>query len=154
MRWIDAVHAPVLEDERSAQIVCEDLDATAAPNTPPVTGYAANLAALGVDGTGVTIAICDTGIDTNDPTTMHADLAGRLAFVVDAGGAAVVGADTDGHGTHVAGIAAGNGASGDVDPQGFLLGQGVAPGADVGLVVLGGTVQRACSSRRVRAATS
>ena len=55
-------------------------------------------------------------------------------------GAAVVGADTDGHGTHVAGIAAGNGDSGDVDPQGFLLGQGVAPGADVGLVELGGTV--------------
>ena len=80
VRWIDAVHAPVLEDERSSQIVMEDLDATAAPNTLPNTGYAANLTALGVDGAGVTIAVCDTGIDTNDPTTVHADLAGRLAF--------------------------------------------------------------------------
>ena len=140
VRWIDAVHAPVLEDERSSQTVMEDLDATAAPNTLPNLGYAANLTALGVDGAGVTIAVCDTGIDTNDPTTVHADLAGRLAFVVDSGGAAVVGADTSGHGTHVAGIAAGDGASGDVDPQGFLLGQGVAPGADVGLIELGGTV--------------
>jgi subtilisin family serine protease len=140
VRWIDAVHAPLLEDERSSQIVMEDLDATAAPNTLPNTGYAANLTALGVDGTGVTIAVCDTGIDTNDPMTVHADLAGRLAFVVDVAGAAVVGADTDGHGTHVAGIAAGNGSSGDADPQGFLLGQGVAPGADVGLIELGGTV--------------
>jgi subtilisin family serine protease len=140
VRWIDAVHAPVLEDERSSQIVYEDLDATAAPNTLPNTGYAANLTALGVDGTGVTIAVCDTGIDTNNPMTVHADLAGRLAFLVDSGGAAVVDADTDGHGTHVAGIAAGDGDSGDVDPQGFLLGQGVAPGADVGLIELGGTI--------------
>jgi subtilisin family serine protease len=140
VRWIDAVHAPVLEDERSSQIVMEDLNATAAPNTLPNTGYAANLTALGVDGAGVTIAVCDTGIDTNDPTTVHADLAGRLTFVVDSAGAAVVGADTDGHGTHVAGIAAGDGGSGDVDPQGFLLGQGVAPGADVGLIRLNGTV--------------
>jgi subtilisin family serine protease/Mg-chelatase subunit ChlD len=140
VRWIDAVHAPELEDERSSQIVMEDLDAAAPPNTLPNTGYSANLTALGVDGTGVTIAVCDTGIDTNDPTTVHADLAGRLAFIVDSGGAAVVGADTDGHGTHVAGIAAGNGNSGDVDPQGFLLGQGVAPGADAGLIQLGGTV--------------
>ena len=140
VRWIDTVHKPVLEDERSSQIVMEDLNATAAPNTLPNTGYTANLTALGVDGTGVTIAVCDTGIDTNDPATVHADLAGRLAFVVDSAGAAVVGADIDGHGTHVAGIAAGDGDSGDVDPQGFLLGQGVAPGADVGLIELGGTV--------------
>ncbi|HVM06405.1 MAG TPA: S8 family serine peptidase [Acidimicrobiales bacterium] len=140
VRWIDAVHAPVLEDERSSQIVMEDLDAAAAPNTLPNTGYAANLTALGVNGNGVTVAVCDTGIDTNDPMTVHADLAGRLAFVVDSAGAAVVGADTDGHGTHVAGIVAGDGDSSDVDPQGFLLGQGVAPSADVGLIALGGTV--------------
>ncbi|MEV4512327.1 S8 family serine peptidase [Dactylosporangium sp. NPDC049525] len=140
VRWIDAVHAPALEDERSSQIVFEDLDATAPPSTLPNTGYAANLTGLGVDGTGVTIAVCDTGIDTNNPMTVHADLAGRLAFVVDSAGAAVAGADTDGHGTHVTGIAAGDGGSGAVDPQGFLLGQGVAPGATVGLVELGGTV--------------
>ncbi|MBF0687330.1 MAG: S8 family serine peptidase [Cellulomonas sp.] len=140
VRWIDAVHTPVLEDERSSQIVMEDLDATAPPTTLPNTGYGANLAALGVDGSGVTIAVCDTGIDTNDPATVHPDLAGRLGFVVDSAGAAVVGADTDGHGTHVAGIAAGDGGSGAADPQGFLLGQGVAPGATVGLVELGGTV--------------
>jgi subtilisin family serine protease/Mg-chelatase subunit ChlD len=140
VRWIDAVHAPVVEDERSSQIVYEDLNGAAAPNTLPNTGYAANLTALGVDGTGVTIAVCDTGIDTNDTTTMHDDLAGRVAFLVDSAGAAVVGADTDGHGTHVAGIAAGDGDSGDADPQGFLLGMGVAPGADVGLIELGGSV--------------
>lgn len=140
VRWIDAVHTRVLEDERSAQIVMEDLDGTAAPNTLPNTGYAANLTALGVDGAGVTIVVCDTGIDTNNSATVHADLSGRLAFAVNSAGTAVVGADTDGHGTHVAGIAGGNGASGAIDPQGFLLGQGVAPGADVGLVSSSGTV--------------
>ncbi len=142
VRWIDAVRAPVLEDERSAQIVFEDLNGVAAPNTAPNVGYAANLTALGADGTGVTIAICDTGVDTNDGATVHDDLAGRLAFAVNATGGAIAGADTDGHGTHVAGIAGGNGASGDTDPQGFLLGQGVATGATIGGVFFNGTVQQ------------
>ena len=140
VRWLDAVHTRVLEDERGAQIVFEDFDGVAAPNTGPVTGYAANLAALGVDGTGVTIAICDTGVSTNDAVTMHADLAGRFAFAVDDQGNPLAAADADGHGTHVAGIAAGNGASGDTDPEGFVLGQGVASGAQVGAVSLGGAV--------------
>lgn len=82
----------------------------------------------------MTIAICDTSVDTNDPATIHADLAGRFAFSVDGAGNPVTGADTDGHGTHVAGIASGSGASGNTDPQGFLLGQGVATGATIGSV--------------------
>ena len=149
VRWIDAVRRPIPEDERSAQILYEALDGAAPPNTGPVVGYAANLAALGINGNGVTIAICDTGIDTNDPATMHADLAGRLAFALQADGSAAAGADTDGHGTHVAGIAAGNGASGDIDPQGFLLGLGVAPGAQIGSVRYNGTIlQRIQTSAR------
>jgi len=142
VRWIDAVHAPITEDERSAQILFEDLNGAAAPNTAPVVGYAANLAALGADGTGVTIAICDTGVDTNNAATMHADLAGRFAFAFNGDGSAIAGADPDGHGTHVAGIAAGNGATGDMDPQGFALGMGVATGAQVGTVVSNGTRQQ------------
>lgn len=135
VRWVDAVHTPLPEDERSAQIVFEDLDGAAAPNTAPNLGYAANLTALGADGSGVTIAIRDTGVSTNDPATVHDDLAGRLAFAVTGTGGAPAGEDTDGHGTHVAGIAAGDGASGATDPQGFSLGAGVAPGAMVGSVV-------------------
>ena len=37
--------------------------------------------------------------------------------------------DGHGHGTHVAGIVAGNGATGETDENGFLFGLGVAPGA-------------------------
>ncbi len=142
VRWVDAVRAPVPEDERSAQITFEDLDGAAPPTTAPNVGYAANLGTIGADGTGVTIAICDTGVDTNNPATVHADLAGRLAFAVTGPGGALVGGDTDGHGTHVAGIAAGNGASGDTDPQGFLLGVGMAPQAMVGSVLANGTRQQ------------
>lgn len=73
----------------------------------------------GYDGTGVRIAVVDTGIDDR-----HPDLAGRVV-------AAEVFSDADspidvfGHGTHVASIAAGNGAASD--------GQftGVAYGADL-----------------------
>lgn len=142
VRWVDAVRTPVPEDERSAQIAFEDLDGAAPPSTAPNVGYAANLATIGADGTGVTIAICDTGVDTNDPATVHADLAGRLAFAVTGPGGALVGGDTDGHGTHVAGIAAGNGASGATDPQGFALGLGMAPQALVGSVLANGTRQQ------------
>lgn len=143
VRWVDVVRTPLLEDERTAQIVYEDLDGTAPPGTAPVVGYQANLTALGVDGTGVTVAVCDTGVDTNVAGTVHGDLAGRLAFAVNAStGAAPAGADTNGHGTHVAGIVAGDGGAGGTDPGGFALGVGVAPGAQVGGVVFNGTRQQ------------
>jgi subtilisin family serine protease len=133
VRWVELQGPDVLYDERSSQIVAEALNNAAPPNTGPVTGYQANLTSLGLSGAGVTIGIVDTGVDTHNNATMHADLAGRLAFFVDASGGGTT-VDMNGHGTHVAGIAAGNAATGDADPQGFLLGQGVAPGAQFGSV--------------------
>jgi hypothetical protein len=142
VRWIDIVRAPVFEDERSSQIAYEDLDGTAAPNTGVNNGYAANLTGLGINGNGVTVAVCDTGIDTNTAATVHADLNGRLAFAVTGSGSALGGTDTDGHGTHVAGIVAGNGATGNTDPGGFVLGQGTAPAARVGSLLANGSRQQ------------
>jgi subtilisin family serine protease/Mg-chelatase subunit ChlD len=133
VRWIDFQPESVLYDERSCQIVYEDLDANAPPNTGPNIGYNANLTALGLSGAGTTIATCDSGIDTHNNATMQADLAGRLAFFADQTGGAIL-VDRNGHGTHVAGIAVGNAASGDTDPQGFALGQGVAPAANFGSI--------------------
>lgn len=133
VRWLEYQGPDILFDERSCQIVAENLDGVAAPNTAPVLGYQANLSALGLSGAGVTVGIVDSGVDTHSNATMHPDLAGRMAFFVDASGGNTT-VDTNGHGTHVAGIAVGNSTTGNTDPQGFLLGQGVAPNAQFGSV--------------------
>jgi Mg-chelatase subunit ChlD len=136
VRWIDFQPPDYqLEDERSAQIVAGNLDAAAPPATLPVTGYAGALTTLGFNGNGVTVAINDSGVDTNTAATPHADLAGRFAFGPAGPGAG----DTNGHGTHVAGIAVGNGGTGDADTGGFVLGQGMAPGARFGVITSTGT---------------
>jgi subtilisin family serine protease len=56
----------------------------------------------GYTGAGVGVAVLDTGIDPE-----HADFAGRIAGMADFTGEGVV--DLNGHGTHVAGIACGDG---------------------------------------------
>lgn len=132
VRWLEyASPEPGLDGERETQIVAENLDNAAAPNTAPVVGYQAWLTGLGLSGAGATVAICDTGVDAgpNNNATGHLDLRGRQAAFVDytAGGNIT---DTDGHGTHVAGIAIGNAATGQTEavaPNNFLWGQGMAP---------------------------
>ncbi|MFI1093817.1 S8 family serine peptidase [Streptomyces sp. NPDC020917] len=86
--------------------------------TVPLTGAGA-AHALGLDGTGVKVAILDTGVDTG-----HPDLAGRVldsrSFV---NGETIE--DLNGHGTHTASTLAGTGAA----SQGRYA--GMAPGADL-----------------------
>lgn len=81
-------------------------------------GYAGWLAAAGVNGTGVAVAVVDEGIDEG-----HPDLQGST---VPCAGATCTAAGSR-HGTHVAGIVSGSGASGVTDEGGFLRGLGVAP---------------------------
>ncbi|HET9929996.1 MAG TPA: S8 family serine peptidase [Polyangiaceae bacterium] len=77
----------------------------------------------GLSGRGEIIAICDTGLDTGDAATIHADFKGRIVAIKSypvsdefRGDAANVGADDgpadfdSGHGTHVAGSVLGDGA--------------------------------------------
>ncbi len=116
---------PVLDDEMSDQIVAGNH-----PGGVPVTGYPAHLASLGVDGTGVIWAISDTGVDWD-----HPDLASHIVggFTPATGANCTIpgqpGSDcpTGGHGTHVAGIVAGDATAGFADASGFLYGLGMAP---------------------------
>ncbi|MPZ27498.1 MAG: S8 family serine peptidase [Micromonosporaceae bacterium] len=84
----------------------------------PMVGAPAAWAA-GYDGTGMTVAVLDSGIDAE-----HPDLAGKVVatenFTDDPDAS-----DTFGHGTHVAGIVAGTGAA----SGGSYV--GMAPGAEL-----------------------
>ncbi len=116
---------PVLDDEMSDQIVAGNHS-----GGTPVTGYAAHLASLGVDGTGVIWAISDTGVDWD-----HPDLASHIVggFTPATGANCTIpgqpGSDcpSGGHGTHVAGIVVGDATAGFADGAGFLYGLGMAP---------------------------
>ncbi|HEV8543720.1 MAG TPA: S8 family serine peptidase, partial [Verrucomicrobiae bacterium] len=82
---------------------------------------------LGFDGKGVTVAVADSGLDAGEEP-LHPDITGRVDAFLHYGSLTDA-ADEHGHGTHVAGIIAGNGASGETDESGFLYGLGVAPKA-------------------------
>lgn len=67
---------------------------------------------LGLTGAGQTIAVCDTGLDTGNTGTLHRDFTNRVTGFGWNNGSYSAGnswADTDSHGTHVAGSVLGNG---------------------------------------------
>ena len=92
----------------------------AADNTA-FPGYLAWLDALGFSGDGVIIANVDSGLDQD-----HPDLVNRI---LPCTGSTCGGDAQSNHGTHTAGIMAGDGSSGIDDSRGFLRGLGMAPGA-------------------------
>jgi len=119
--WIEPAPKRKLFDEFASKIVGGDDGALA---TRTVTQQ------LGFDGTGVTVCVADTGLDTGDTNTMHPDLFGRVVGFQHYGNNITDGSDGYGHGTHCAGIVAGNAATGETDPDdGGLYGLGIAPGA-------------------------
>lgn len=121
-----------LDDEQANQILAPNF---ATPTTLQL-GYAGFLSnELGVTGQGVTWSVVDTGSDAS-----HPDLAPAWAGGVTQGcslGNDGQGDDASGggHGTHVAGAVLGRGVgdgpgpAAEADANGFLYGQGVAPGA-------------------------
>ena len=96
------------------------------PGQTLTPGYQAWLDQVGLDGSGVVAAVVDGGIRQT-----HQDLAGRfLPCISGANQPSSCSSANDDHGTHVAGAIAGTAASG-VPRNGFLSGQGVAPGAQL-----------------------
>lgn len=77
--------------------------------------------AFGVDGTGLAVAVLDTGLRTS-----HVDFAGRVVsqrnFTTDNGGDPENAADGDGHGTNVGGIIVAG-----ADHTGIAPGAGIVP---------------------------
>jgi serine protease AprX len=113
-----------------AAVSVQSTTVSTGPHTPSdaflqETG-ATQLAAAGDTGQGVTVAVLDTGID-NLP-----DFAGRLIGGVDLTNANNPYADSDGHGTFVAGLIAGDGASSGGQYS------GEAPGANLVSVKVAG----------------
>lgn len=121
-----------LDDEVACQITAGNYTASNYTSGVPfsVPSYSYWLNDMGFDGSGSIVAVIDTGCDTNNPATVHADLQGRILSVAT-GYPFVPPTDTNGHGTHVAGIIAGTADLGVVDDNGFLYGQGVAPGCSL-----------------------
>ena len=117
--WIEPGPRFKLVDETAAKIVAGD--------GGPGQTFAQ---ALGFDGRGVTVAVPDSGLHNGDTASMHPDLFARVAAFFHYG-TLTDASDEHSHGTHVAGIIAGNGATGEVDEFGELYGLGVAPQARI-----------------------
>ena len=108
------------EDEGATQILAGSVE-----DGVPVPGYEPFLDGLGIDGEGVTLSVVDDGLDAN-----HPELTGRVTKIAPN---ELTDAPAQGHGTHVAGIIGGIGATigplGRIeDSRGLLYGIGVAPG--------------------------
>lgn len=112
----------MLSQARSNRTIRLDGRVQALASLDPTTGVgqtgAERIWERGLTGSGVTVAVLDTGIDGD-----HADLVGQVLEARDFTGEGVD--DRDGHGTHVASTVAGTGAASDGARA------GMAPDADL-----------------------
>jgi len=117
--WVEPAPKIKMFDETASKIIGGDSG-----------GHATLVQSLGYDGRGVVVGVADSGLHEGDPDLMHPDLLGRVDALMFYGQLTDA-SDEHGHGTHVAGIIGGNGATGELDDYGALWGLGVAPGAHI-----------------------
>ncbi|MCX6926517.1 MAG: S8 family serine peptidase, partial [Verrucomicrobia bacterium] len=121
--WIERAPRRKLVDEAAAKLVGGDDGAIATPTLTQQSGF---------DGSGVTVCVADTGLDSGNTNTMHPDLLGRVTGFQWYGDNISNGSDGYGHGTHCAGIVAGNAGTHETDPDtGAFYGLGVASHANL-----------------------
>ena len=119
--WMEPGPQIKLFDEIAAEIVAGEGDPS---------GHGTFTQDFDFDGRGVTVAVADSGLHTGDTNTMHPDLFGRVNALFYYGNLENA-SDEHSHGTHVAGIVAGNGATGEEDEIQTRYGVGVASGASI-----------------------
>ena len=119
---LDALTQGQLYDERSNMNMVGEM-----------TGdYQAWLADTGYDGSGVTVAVIDSGVDWDHPE-LNVVSGNHYGNNSEPGEPGSENGST--HGTHVAGIVAGTGSTGAADADGYLYGLGVAPGATIHTII-------------------
>ncbi len=115
--WIEPAPHRKLIDEAASKLVGGDDGQVATPTVTEQRGFG---------GQGVIVCVADTGLDTGDTNTIHPDVRGRVTGFLPYP-PLTDGSDGYGHGTHCAGIVAGNAATGETDPNsGQWYGLGVA----------------------------
>ncbi|MEF8874574.1 MAG: S8 family serine peptidase [Candidatus Thermoplasmatota archaeon] len=136
--WINNYEPPTLNDEIGTQInggyFYRDNTSASPYRGPGDHGSHANQ--LGYTGSGITIQVADTGLgDGSTPDAGHNDYTGRVAGGSDLGSTVDGWDDQYGHGTHCAGLAAGDTYNGNgITYAGwadFYVSQGSAPDSEL-----------------------
>ena len=107
------------------------VDGGSLATTYPKTVGADKLWAAGITGKGVGVAVIDSGISGDMPDFKNADGSSRITANVIANPGATRPGDDVGHGTHVAGIIAGNSFNRDAGDPAHGAYVGIAPEADL-----------------------
>ncbi|HXF38384.1 MAG TPA: S8 family serine peptidase, partial [Blastocatellia bacterium] len=136
--FIGPAFQPRLNDERSAQIAAGNL--TADRTQPSGPGYLDWLASKGLTGqSDFVIDFTDSGLDRGSalPSKLHPDFLdaaqqSRVSYIFNYANDGRID-DLPGHGTLVASVAAGRGASNRKDEPGYMYGLGVDPDARLGV---------------------
>lgn len=100
VEWVEPYVAPTLHNNVAVQARRMDVE----------TLWPGGASSLGLTGAGQVVAVADTGLDTGNMGTVHADVRGRIVRAY-ARGRSNDWSDPNGHGTHVVGSVLGNGAN-------------------------------------------
>lgn len=114
--WIERASPVKLYDEVAVKIV-------GGPNT---NSHMAAVQEAGFKGKGVVVAVADSGLYGGTLESLPLNLTNRVNAFMPYGSLPTA-ADENGHGTHISGIIADNGALGETDESGALYGLGMAP---------------------------